>query len=80
MSINEITFEGGDQGFARGCCDALVAAIQESLQARGKCVVGLSGGSTPKDAFKLLGEIRSIDWDKVTHNAIISRIESCDRL
>jgi len=49
---------------ARAAADAIVAAINESIAARGRCSVALAGGSTPKATYRLLVEA-PIDWTAV---------------
>lgn len=42
----------------------LETAIRDALNERGCCVIGLSGGSTPKPIYEALGK-EKIDWSKV---------------
>ncbi|TSC99397.1 MAG: 6-phosphogluconolactonase [Candidatus Peregrinibacteria bacterium Greene1014_49] len=42
----------------------LAQAITDVIQERGGCIIGLSGGSTPKSVYEALGKI-SLDWDSV---------------
>lgn len=53
--------------------DVLESAINESIAERGRCVVGISGGSTPDVVFSILGQ-RSLEWDKVTLVQVDERI------
>jgi 6-phosphogluconolactonase len=45
----------------------LVERCREAIVSRGRCLVALSGGSTPKRLYELLAELpaNSIDWSKV---------------
>jgi len=47
--------------------DWFVEQCQQAIAARGKCIVALSGGSTPKRLYELLSELSEgmIDWPKV---------------
>lgn len=50
------------------CVQQFIDVAQQSIQARGKFVVALSGGSTPNAIFKKLSTapfINQIDWSKV---------------
>lgn len=53
---------GDDGTFARAAADAMAAAIRSALQRKERCIVGLSGGSTPRAAYALLGQMPDIDW------------------
>jgi 6-phosphogluconolactonase len=50
---------------AREAADFIAACAQEAIMERGACVLGLSGGSTPRGAYELLGQAPGIDWSKV---------------
>jgi len=39
--------------------------MQRSIQERGKCLLGLSGGSTPGPIYEQLGKFGDIAWEKV---------------
>lgn len=47
--------------------DWFVTQAQKAIAERGKCIVALSGGSTPKRLYELLAEVDegSIDWEKI---------------
>ena len=47
--------------------DWFVERCADAIAARGKCIVALSGGSTPKRLYELLSEVEEgvIDWAKV---------------
>lgn len=50
---------------AREAADFIAACMQEAIAERGACVLGLSGGSTPRGAYELLGQDTAINWSKV---------------
>ncbi|MFM8573759.1 MAG: 6-phosphogluconolactonase [Pirellula sp.] len=52
---------------AAAACFWLIDSIAESIQHSGRCVVSLSGGSTPKKLYeRIASEYRSsVDWSKV---------------
>ena len=41
------------------------AKIRAAITARGECLIGLSGGSTPKPIYEALAKDGTIDWNKV---------------
>lgn len=41
-------------------------AILDAIEAKGHCVIGLSGGSTPRSIYEELGSLVVIPWEKVT--------------
>lgn len=43
----------------------LSASIRKAILDRGRAIVGLSGGSTPKPIYETLGEDTAIDWSQV---------------
>lgn len=51
--------------FARAAATVLERAIALAIEKKGRCVLGLSGGSTPGPAYEQLGRKKTIDWDKV---------------
>lgn len=64
MDYAEIRTETEEE-FARAGAGLLERLIAESIGARGRCILGLSGGSTPRVAYETLGKSRGIDWSKV---------------
>jgi 6-phosphogluconolactonase len=52
---------------ASSACDWLIDAIREAISTRGRCVVALSGGSTPKRLYEMIAErhLHSLDWSRV---------------
>ncbi len=45
--------------------DLLSRAIASSINRRGHCLLGLSGGKTPKELYKALGEALNVEWGRV---------------
>lgn len=58
---------------AERAADVFATAITASVEARGRCLVGLSGGSTPIPFFYALAS-RNLPWDKVTLIQVDERI------
>lgn len=54
------------QDFIRTSVTILAAKIAVTISARGHCVLGLSGGSTPRPVYEALEKERGIDWSAVT--------------
>lgn len=52
--------------FSTAAAAWLADKIKATIAARGRCAVGLSGGSTPRDAYAALAKTVGIAWDKVT--------------
>jgi len=61
--INEIRTQSEPEFISAGM-RVLKASILRSLDERGGCMLGLSGGSTPKPIYEQLGK-EDIDWSKV---------------
>ncbi len=40
--------------------------INDAIVEKGKCILGLSGGRTPRPIYEALGKLKAIEWDKVT--------------
>jgi len=51
--------------FVESATNWLKDHINESIKNNGFCIIGLSGGNTPKPIYELLGKDKSIDWSKV---------------
>jgi 6-phosphogluconolactonase len=60
------TFSSPDE-LSRAAAEAFVAHAQESILQRGRFVVALSGGSTPRRMYELLVDeyMEKVDWQKV---------------
>ncbi|MEI8230852.1 MAG: 6-phosphogluconolactonase [Candidatus Peregrinibacteria bacterium] len=56
----------------------LAFAVKDAIQLRGHCVIGLSGGSTPKPVYEAWSKERGIDWSKMTGFLIDERCVSAD--
>lgn len=51
--------------FVATAATVLERAIVQAIEKKGRCVIGLSGGSTPGPVYDALGRKRTIDWEKV---------------
>lgn len=51
--------------FTQKSAEWIAAKIHKTIEERGACIVGLSGGSTPQPVYSLLGQM-DIDWSKVS--------------
>jgi 6-phosphogluconolactonase len=53
------------EGVTREGASRMARAIREAQDARGSAAIALSGGNTPRDAYRRLAEDARIDWSKV---------------
>ncbi|TSC80573.1 MAG: 6-phosphogluconolactonase [Candidatus Peregrinibacteria bacterium Gr01-1014_25] len=44
----------------------LAAILRRNITDHGRCTIGLSGGSTPRPVYEILGKAAGIDWSAVT--------------
>lgn len=51
--------------FVATAATVLERAIVHALEKEGRCVLGLSGGSTPGPVYEVLGRKATIDWSRV---------------
>lgn len=61
------TFDDLDE-LARGAAEEIAKSAEEAIAARGRFTIAVSGGNTPKPAYRLLGQepwLGRIDWDRV---------------
>lgn len=58
------TFDDLDD-MARGAADEITKSAEEAIAARGRFTIALSGGSTPKPAYRRLAQEPRIDWGGV---------------
>ena len=63
MNFPEITTTSEEEFISRSTA-TLAHMIREAIETRGECILGLSGGSTPKPIYEALGK-EDIDWSKV---------------
>ena len=63
MPLHEIR-TAGDQEFVEQSAKFLAEKITDAIADRGECILGLSGGSTPKPVYEALGKM-PLDWDHV---------------
>jgi 6-phosphogluconolactonase len=64
----ELRVYGDAEQLARGAADLFIALAAEAIKARGRFRVALSGGSTPRRVYQLMGTdvfSRRVDWDRV---------------
>jgi len=54
----------GEEEFVSQAVKFLAQKITDAIQERGECILGLSGGSTPKPVYEALGKV-PLDWDAV---------------
>lgn len=54
------------QDFVQKAVTILSATISRAIAKRGHCVLGLSGGSTPRPVYEALAKESGIDWSAVT--------------
>lgn len=64
MNYIHITTDTNDE-FVTASTTLLEGLINAAILERGRCVLGLSGGSTPKAVYEALGKSKKIDWSKV---------------
>jgi 6-phosphogluconolactonase len=60
-----ITITHTDQEFTEKVTEYLVYTITAVLEQRNECIIGLSGGSTPKAIYTALGNCSTINWARV---------------
>jgi 6-phosphogluconolactonase len=58
--------------------DVMAAAISESVTRNGRCLMALSGGSTPAPAFQDLASRDELPWDRVTILQVDERLVPSD--
>ncbi len=64
MPVEKIFATSADAFVATGA-DVLEHRIEGAIERRGRCVMGLSGGSTPGPVYRVLGNMGHIDWAHV---------------
>ena len=70
------SFENG-AALAEALADTVAAALSSAIAARGKAILAVSGGSTPKAFFKALST-RPLDWNLVTVTLVDERYVAAD--
>jgi 6-phosphogluconolactonase len=55
-----------EEEFINRCSAELEQGIADAIAEKGRCILGLSGGSTPRSIYQMLGELVAVEWDKVT--------------
>jgi 6-phosphogluconolactonase len=66
-----------DESFLKEATDKLEKAISQTLSATGRCVLGLSGGTTPLPIYKELSK-RPLEWQNVWVFLVDDRFVSPD--
>lgn len=61
-----------DKTLAEALADAVINDLEHALQTRGKALLALSGGNTPKRFMQALSR-RSLDWARVTTTLVDER-------
>jgi len=64
MTVDERSFATVDAA-ARALADDLAAAARQAISARGRALLAVSGGRTPRHVFAHLRQ-REVDWSRVT--------------
>lgn len=54
-----------ENAFIEKSVSFLTSAITQAVESRGQCLLGLSGGKTPKDIYVRLAQEMGIDWGRV---------------
>ena len=65
MSDREIQIAPDLASVSRIGADEIVRCAKESIAARGRFTIALSGGSTPQGTHALLAERKDLPWDKI---------------
>lgn len=80
MTIERNVFSTKDR-LAEALADAVVENLNAGLDERGAASLAVSGGSTPKRFFEVLGAREDVDWENVTVTLVDERWvdESSDR-
>jgi 6-phosphogluconolactonase/glucosamine-6-phosphate isomerase/deaminase len=64
--------------FVQQATQWLAHRILEAITSKGRCILGLSGGSTPGPVYEELGKSTEIDWTKVFVFAVDERYISAE--
>lgn len=67
-----------EQEFTEKAAILLSKQIQFFIKEHGTCVIGLSGGTTPKPVYQMLAKDKGIDWSKVTIFLVDDRYVTAD--
>ncbi|MBI1813111.1 6-phosphogluconolactonase [Candidatus Peregrinibacteria bacterium] len=54
-----------DREFTEKSVRLLTLHIKTFVEAQGRCIIGLSGGSTPKPIYEAMGKEKTIAWNKI---------------
>ncbi|RUT28770.1 6-phosphogluconolactonase [Arsenicitalea aurantiaca] len=72
MTLNRIDFDTRD-ALAKALAEAVAENLRDGIEARGRAVLAVSGGSTPAKFFARLGKTKTVDWSKVTVTLVDER-------
>ncbi len=61
----ELVTKADGASVARDAAARMAGAIRAALQARGRAIIALSGGNTPRDAYAALAKEPGLDWTKI---------------
>ncbi|RDE09985.1 6-phosphogluconolactonase [Pelagibacterium lacus] len=80
MTVERNVFSNKDK-LAEALADAVLDALNAGLDERGRAVLAVSGGSTPKRFFEVLAARDDVDWENVIITLVDERWvdESSDR-
>lgn len=76
MSIERHSFENG-AALAAALAETIAAALAAAIGERGRAVIAVSGGSTPKALFRALSA-KEIDWSRVHVTLVDERFVPAD--
>lgn len=66
-----------DADFTRKAVEWAAHRMKRAIEERGQCILALSGGSTPKQMYRVLGQ-EEIDWSKVFVHLVDERYVPAD--
>ena len=65
MKGHSAQISSDEKSFTQSATDFLAQEILSAIEHRGRALIGLSGGSTPRPIYEALGKSKKIDWGKV---------------
>lgn len=63
--MSELLILPDANALTQAACTRVMACISESVRARGRCMLALSGGSTPRDLYRQLATHPQLPWHAV---------------
>jgi 6-phosphogluconolactonase len=80
--MSQFTFQhiptDAEAEFIDRSCAELEQIIADAIVEKGKCILGLSGGSTPRPIYEALGQLVAVEWEKVAIFLVDERYVSSD--